>query len=242
MWLPGLHKVVRWRIGRLRRRGASPEKRLGVAASYARLRRRDPNAWVLWGNMLIRHRRFAEAERALRQGLILHPTSDPDIGWLLARSLTNQSRFEEAREVLAEQVRVFPDSRLPWLGLAEVALRERRWDEGKGFIAESLARTSPTDVGGKYEAAILLSPIPGERARAIQLIEEAMEGGLPDHAGSHLLLGALLELEEDEDARRHLDQAEALWDGPGDFLEDLSRTRHVLSDPHAAFDETSTGA
>jgi hypothetical protein len=48
---------------------------------------------------------------------------------------------------------------------------------------------------------------------------------------SHLLLGALLELEEDGAAVAHLEKAEALWEGPGDFAEELHRTRSVLRNP-----------
>jgi len=145
--------------------------------------------------------------------------------------MASQSRLREARELLAEQARVFPQSRLPVNGLAEVALRERRWDEAKMRIEDALQRTAPGDVGGTYEAARLLAPIPGERARAIRLIGDAIEGGLPPHALPHLTLGVLLELEGDVNAQKHLREAECLWDGPGDFAEELRRTRNVLRDP-----------
>jgi uncharacterized protein HemY len=229
VWLPGLYKVVRWRIERLRRKGATFERRVMVAANYVRLRPADPHGWIMWGNMLVRHGNYAEAERVLRQATTRHPRAEPVIGWLLARSLTNQDRLEEARELVTEQARVFPKSRLPVIGLAEVALRERRWDEAKGCIEDALARTAPTDVGGTYEAARLLALIPGERARAIGLIREAMEGGLPPNALPHLTLGILLEREGDSDAQKHLREAESLWDGPGDFAEALDRTRRVLT-------------
>lgn len=240
MWIPGLYKGVRWWIGHLRRRGAAPEKRVRIAARYARLRPRDPHAWILWGNILVRQAKYQEAERVLRQGLIIHPRSNPDIGWLLARSLTNQSRLREARELLEDQALLFPDSRLPWLGLAEVALREGRWRQAKAFIGDSLMRTPSFDVGGKYEAAGLLSAIPGERAHAIALIKEAMEGGLPNHALPHLLLGALLELEGDADAgQQHLREAETLWDGADGFEDALRNAREILENPDKIRDITA---
>jgi tetratricopeptide (TPR) repeat protein len=231
LWLPELYKVVGWRIGRLQGKRATFERRVTVAAGYVRLRPGDPHGWIIWGNMLVRHGDYEEAERVLRRAMSRHARADAAIGWLLARSLTNQSKLGEARELLEEQAGVFPSSRLPLIGLAEVALRERRWDEAKMRIEDALQRTAPTDVGGTYEAARLLAPIPGERARAIRLIRDAIEDGLPPNALPHLTLGVLLELEGDADAQEHLREAESLWDGPGDFAEELRRTRNVLTDP-----------
>jgi tetratricopeptide (TPR) repeat protein len=196
-----------------------------------RLRPRDPQGWIIWGNMLVRHGDYEEAERVLRQAMIRHPRADAATGWLLARSLTNRSRLREARELLEEQGRVFPGSRLPMIGLAEVALRQGRWDEAKVRIEDALRRTAPTDVGGKYEAARLLAPIPGERRRAIEFLKQAMEDELPPHALPHLTLGVLLELEGDAEAQKHLQEAESLWEGPRDFAEEHRRTRDVLEDP-----------
>lgn len=161
MWLPGLYKVVQWRIERMRRKGATFERRVMVAANYVRLRPGDPHSWIIWGDMLIRHGNYAEAERVLRQAMTRHPEAEPAIGWLLARSLTNQDRLEEARQLVTEQARVFPKSRLPTIGLAEVAIRERRWDEAKARIEDALERTDPTDVAGTYQAARFLALIPG---------------------------------------------------------------------------------
>jgi predicted Zn-dependent protease len=73
------------------------------AANYVRLRRADPRGWIMWGNMLVSHAHYAEAERVLRQAMIRHPRAEPAIGWLLGRSLTNQDRLEEARELVTEQ-------------------------------------------------------------------------------------------------------------------------------------------
>jgi tetratricopeptide (TPR) repeat protein len=231
LWFPDLSKVVQWRIRRLRQKGASFERRIKVAENYVRRRPGDPHGWIIWGNMLVHHGDYEEAERVLRQAMIRHPRADAAIGWLLARSLTNRSRLEEARELLEEQGRVFTGSRLPMLGLAEVALREGRWDEAKVRIEDALRRTAPTDVGGRYEAIRLLAPIPGERRRAIELLKQAMEDELPPHALPHLTLGVLLELEGDAEAQKHLREAESLWEGPGDFAQEHRRTRDVLEDP-----------
>ncbi len=228
MRVPGLHKVVSWRLGQLRRRGASLERRIDVAERYARLQPRDPYAWAIWGNLLARNGRYEEAERVLRRGLELHPHAFPAIGWLLAKSLTNQSRFPEARAVLDEQVRAFPDLPLPRLGLAEIELVEHRWDIAKTLIDEALERTSSGDAVAWYEAARLLALVPGERTRAIGLIEDAMQAGLPSWSDPHLVLGVLLELEGNQGADEHLEQAEALWEGPKDFAAALRNAREAL--------------
>lgn len=230
MWLPGLIKIFRWRIRRLWRKGSDPDRQVKVAAAYVRIRPGDPRGWALWGAELTRHGRYEEAENVLRRGLDRHPRSDPDIGWMLARALSNRTEFAEARELLVEQARIFPVNRLPWLGLAEVALRERRFDEAMSFAEEALERTSSIDTTGKYEAAMLLAPIPAARARAVSLLREVVEivEGLPNESLPNLTLGELLELAGDEEAPKYIARAGAAWKAPFDFEETLRRDRELF--------------
>jgi tetratricopeptide (TPR) repeat protein len=230
MWLPGLIKVFRWRIARLRRQGSEPEKRIRVAAAYVRLRPSDPQGWALWGHLLNKYERYEEAEQVLRRGLAHHPRSNPDIGWVLARALSNRSKFAEARELLLEQAGIFPDNRLPWLGLAEVALRQRHWDEVIAFAENALARTSSINPTGKYEAAILLAPIPAARARAVALLREVVEAveSSPAESMPSLLLGQLLELDGNPEASIYLERARATSKSPVDFEETLRLDREMF--------------
>lgn len=230
MWLPGTSSLLRWRIRRLRRKGVTPERLVEAAATYVRFRARDPNGWIIWGNMLIHDGRLEDAERVLREGLNRHPRVDPLLGCLLARSLRMQSRLEEARAVLSEQVRDFPSSRLPRLEIAEVALVAKQWEDARARLNETLDRTPSTDARGMLEAARLLALIPQERGRAISILKESV-GALPDDPVSQLELGAMLEVEGDEDARLHLQEAEARWEGPGSFSETLEHARRVLRGP-----------
>ena len=235
MWLPGLIKLFIWRMNRLWRNGAPPEEQAKVAASYVRLRPKDPRGWALQGNALIRADRFEEGEQVLRRGLALHPGSDPDLGWLLARALTNQSRFDEARTLLAQQAETFSESRLPSLGFAEVALRQRRVNEALTFLDEALARTGGVDHAGKWEAAVLLALIPAGRDRAEILLREIIDAR-PNHAQSHELFGSLLRRRGDPKSTQHLDRARALWKSPIDFDKFVEESTRALGnferDPH----------
>jgi len=230
MWLPGLIKIFRWRMKRLSRKGSDPDRQVKVAAAYVRIRPGDPQGWALWGAQLTRYGRYEEAENVLRRGLDRHPRSDPDIGWVLARALSNQSRFAEARQLLLEQAEIFPDNRLPFLGLAEVALRERRFEEAMSFAEKALERTSSIDLTGKYEAAVLLAPIPASRARAVSLLREVVgvAKGLPNESLPNLMLGELLELDGDPEASTYLERARATWNGPLDFEETLRGDRELF--------------
>jgi hypothetical protein len=49
--------------------------------------RMSPRAWVIWGNVRFRRDDYAGVEEVLRRGLTLHPSADPDLGWLLARAV-----------------------------------------------------------------------------------------------------------------------------------------------------------
>ena len=51
MWLPDLWRIPNSLAKRALRRG-SPDKANAIVARYARLRPRDPHAWLLWANVL----------------------------------------------------------------------------------------------------------------------------------------------------------------------------------------------
>lgn len=116
---------------------------------------------------------------------------------------------------------------MPKLGLAEVALFERRWDEAMSLAREALKRTSPVDFAAKYETALILAPIPAARAKAVTLLKDAIEG-VPSDPMSHMLLGELLELAGDADSLMYLQRARELWQAPIDFDEALRRDRESL--------------
>lgn len=133
----------------------------------------------------------------------------------------------EARRLLSEQAEIFPDSRLPPLGLAEVALRERRWNDAIAYAEESLARSSSIDAVAKYETALVLAPIRTARDRAVSLLRDVVEVA-PNEPLPNVTLGELLELDGDPDAPKYVDRARSTWKAPIDFDEFLRDTRESL--------------
>src|SRR6266508_6120888 len=107
---PSVESVER-RIASAWRRGDT-EAQDRIAANFARRRPDEPRAWAIWANARLKARDNAGAEAVLRDGLKLHPSADPDLGWLLAKALAGQGREDEARRILLEQTHRFPDSRL----------------------------------------------------------------------------------------------------------------------------------
>jgi tetratricopeptide (TPR) repeat protein len=162
-----------------------------VAASYARKRPDDSRAWVIWGNVRFRRDDYAGAEEVLKRGLALHPSATPDLGWLLARAVGAQGRSADAKEILEAQVTTFPDSRVPYLGLLELA-DSGHWDEANHLADETQARTSSGDFAGKYKFAFELVKIPGRRDDAISLLREVVEA-IPWQPDPLLILGTVLE-------------------------------------------------
>jgi tetratricopeptide (TPR) repeat protein len=211
-WFSPSVETVRRRIRKAWSRGDA-EGQERIAAAYARRRPDEPLAWVLWGNVRFKQRDFPGAERVLREGLALHPSADPDLGWLLARVVSAQRRPEEAKDILEEQARLFPRSRLPHLGLLELAIEASDWEEATRLAEETDARTPENSYAGKHELAYQLMQIPGRSDDAIallrQIVEIVTEPGPPT-----LLLGLLLERKGDPESQRFIDLARRAWRAP----------------------------
>jgi tetratricopeptide (TPR) repeat protein len=222
-WFPPSTETVNRRIRKAWRRGdvAAQEQ---IAASYARKLPYEPRAWVIWGNVRFRQDDYPGAEEVLRRGLALHPSADPDLGWLLARAVGARGRSDEAKEILEAQVTTFPDSRLPYLGLLELAVYSGDWDEANRLADETQARTSSDDFAGKYELAFELVTIPGRREQAISLLREVVEA-MPRQPDALLILGTVFEKAGDPEAGKFIDLARRNWKGPTPFEEVLARRR-----------------
>jgi tetratricopeptide (TPR) repeat protein len=231
MWLPDLYKLIARRMNHYWRRGES-ERGERVAARYARWRPGDPHAWALCGNVLLQQRRYEKAERVLRRGLERHPIVDPDLGWLLSQALASQKKFTEARELLKRQSEIHPESRPPHLGLLEIAVRQERWDESRNLADEVLARTRSYDYGGRYELALRLMPVPGERKRAESLLEDAIVG-MPNFSLATATLGVLLEGSDDKRAGELIDRARKDWISPNAFEDFVAHVRRNVGSPLA---------
>jgi tetratricopeptide (TPR) repeat protein len=222
-WFTPSVETVHRRIASAWRRG-NTEAQEKIAAKFARRRPDEPRAWAIWGNTRIKTRDYAGAEIVLREGLRLHPSGDPDLGWLLARALTALDRTDEARVVLQEQMRVFPESRLPYFGLLELAVARGDWDEAVRLADETAARTSANDYAGRHELAFALIHIPARRDEGISLLRE-IAPVLGEPGPAFLMLGTVLEKLGDADAPMFIAQARKVWRAPIPFEEALAVQR-----------------
>jgi tetratricopeptide (TPR) repeat protein len=224
-WFAPSAETVERRIAKSWRHGdtAAQER---IAASYARKRPDEPRAWLIWGNVRFRRDDYPGAEEVLRRGLTLHPSADPDLGWLLARAVGAQGRSVEAKEILEAHVATFPGSRLPYLGLLELAVDSGDWDGANRLADETQARTSSDDFAGRYELAFELVKIPGRREQAISVLREVVEAS-PQQPDPQLILGTVLEKAGDPEAGKFIDLARRNWKGstPDPFDVVLARRR-----------------
>ena len=228
-WLAPSTETVERRIRRAWRLGDTDAQER-IAASYARKRPDEPRAWVIWGNVRFRRDDYVGAEEVLKRGLDLHPSADPDLGWLLARTVLAQGRSVEAKEILDTQVTTFPDSRLPYLGLLELAVESGDWDEADRLAVEARTRTPPGDFVGKYELAFDLVRIPGRLEEAISDLREVVDA-IPRDPDPLLFLGTVLEKTGDPEAEKFIDLAQEMWKGPTPtpFDEVLARRRSYIA-------------
>jgi tetratricopeptide (TPR) repeat protein len=220
---------VKHRIASAWRRGDT-EAQERIAANFVRRRPDEPRAWAIWANVRLKARDYAGAEKVLRDGLRLHPSADSDLGWLLARVLAAQGREEEARQVLQEQRSLFPDSRLPFLGLLELAVERGDWDEAVRLADETVARTHEGDYAGKHELAYELIHIPTRREEGISLLRR-IAPALRDPGPVLLMLGTVLEKAGDPEGAKFIARARRAWNAPVPF-EDALAEKHAYVEKH----------
>jgi hypothetical protein len=170
----------------------------------------------------------------LREGLRLHPSADPDLGWLLAKVLAAQDREEEAAKFLREQMRVFPRSRLPYLGLLRLAVKRRDWDEAVQLADETDARTPNDDYPGQHELAFELMHIPSRWREGVLLLRP-IAAGFQDPGQPLLLLGTVLENSGDPEGARFIDRAREAWNAPIPFDTALAQMRAYVKEQMPAF-------
>lgn len=237
MWFPGFYRVVGWRLNRATRRNnlAKAER---IAASYAKRRPRDPHAWLMWALVAYKAggvppptpnealvRTLEHVERILRQGLELHPDSI-ELAAKLAGSLSGQGRYQEAElEWTALQAR-HPEFPVAYVGRARLAATWGNYEESKELAEEAMKR-SP-DPGTQEDLATSLLYVPGERRRAIELLERAVK--VTKNPATHVLLALLVEDEDPARAQEHLGKAaRGLPQGSDRLDREIARTRAVLA-------------
>jgi hypothetical protein len=132
--------------------------------------------------------------------------------------------------VLQEQRRLFPDSRLPYLGLLELAVERGDWDEAVRLADETAARTHEGDYAGKHELAYQLIHIPMRKEEGITLLRQ-IAPALRDPGPALLMLGTVLEKVGDPDGAKFIAEAREAWNAPIPF-EDALAERRVHVDNH----------
>jgi uncharacterized protein HemY len=211
MWFPGLDDYIARQITRAwRHRGERAAER--IARRYARLRPKHPGAQALLGNLLVRTDRHQEADALLTRFREAHRPTDPEVGWVLAQALIGQRKLDVARQMLEEERKTFPNSRLPYLALAEIAARDNGMEEALRLAAEAEARTEPTDYGGQWELAVLLSAFPQTLSNAEILARRAADR-LPHDGVVQLHMAELLELRGDPESEVYIERARRSWNG-----------------------------
>jgi tetratricopeptide (TPR) repeat protein len=219
---PSVESVER-RIASAWQRGDT-EAQERIAANFVRRHPDEPHAWAIWANVRLKARDYAGAETVLRDSLRLHPSADPDLSWLPARVLAAQDREEEARRLLQEQRRLFPDSRLPYLGLLELAVERGDWDEAVRLADETAARTHEGDYAGRQELAYQLIHIPTRRDEGITLLRQIAPALRPP-GPALLILGTVLEKVGDPEGAKFIAKARKEWNAPIPFVDALAERR-----------------
>jgi predicted Zn-dependent protease len=201
---------------------------LRLARRYTWLFEGDPNSWDALAKVLMELEDFEEAEQALRRGLRAAPS--PLLKHRLAELLTGLSRSEEARAVVDELMTEAPGSPWPYQDMAYLALYDEGPEVAKDYALQALARASPRYSWTEYEVAKILLFIPGERDRAIKLLQ-AFSEKRPEEALPHVLLAAILEKSDPDAIKRHAEIAESLYgtDSARKVQEDIQTFRSLYA-------------
>lgn len=231
MFLPDLWKVI-WRRASRHVRGGHPDRAAGLLNRYVRLRPRDQMGWIMRGLLAKDHEGAPTSRKVeiLREG-VRRAGSGHDLSLSLGYALVHLfeetgdvALLEEARVHFQRQLEEQPSSPRPHLGLAFVAVAEERESDAFDYVNQARDRVSATadhpDGYDSYWAAIRLLLNCGREGRATAV------GWLCQSSERHqgwaeppLVLGVVLEREEPEVARRHLDEGRSRWSGSADDLE-----------------------
>ncbi len=219
MFLPGLGVFVRRQASRLWQRGHR-QAAIRLATWLVRI-----------SDYLIHDKQYGRDEAILQGALERHPGTG-ELRYQMARVLAEQSRQEEASRILEAQRQADPDSLFPYLGLADLAAARRDCEEAMKQAAMARPRIPSTYPWAKLHLATDLFFCLEARQDVKSLLSEAIDSLPTSHpmaAGSHFLLGALLEHDGMPEAADNLKFARRHWNRASDFEEHLQQTRRLLA-------------
>lgn len=252
MWLPDLWKIYAWLSNRALRRG-EVDRAVEITARFARMRPKDPNAWILWSRMctelVAAQEGFAAAfdegrpwppgsldsvEEILDQGLVALPRNR-ELRIELAqvclmrfyRERTN-NKLEQAKGVLTELYLEGSPEPEVLMGLCDIAQLKQDWPEFDRLVDDverSFSRTLVLEFLGALISTLCFSP--NGHPRAEQMTRKIIELE-PRHPAYHMTLGLLLEREDPEGAVREFALGRELM-GEKKFEAGLREMREVFS-------------
>lgn len=212
MLLPGIYRVLVWRVRHLRSQGRDAEA-LSAVLRYVRRRATDSEGWVLLGECGLSIGATNTLVRELPTGIALHP-SDPRLRFLLIDALASQRRYEEAEAIRADLIALDPDSFFPYLAGVLLASRQGRWADAVSAGGAASARIPDNWPWASWQLGLMLADVPGGEEIARRSLEAAT-ARLP-HASSmyplaHLRLAAMLGSDDPARAAEHERIARRHW-------------------------------
>lgn len=214
-----------------------------VARLYARLRPKDPHAWLLWSSVEETYwAEEASREKVLRRGLAANPRSI-ELAVALAQCLVRQRREDEAEPILQRCRAEDAASMWPYIGLMEMSWWSGRFTVAKIYArqAEMRLRFDPEDLSDVWaltDQLIKLSELEWAASILRRMVDQK-----PISADPYILLSLLLEDVDESESAKLMSQARRRWTGKrktlGQQTEDLREWLQECSEPLATFKSRS---
>ena len=191
---------------------------MSIAARYAQLRPKDPQAWLHWAWLVDQQGQPWGSSGLLRQGFEHNPGS-LELGVALAEALIHEDKDSEAYETLEalrSQHGKAPD---PLVLMARLAFMANNKTEAERILAVAVDRINPKKpADAAFEIGALYALL-GRQDQAIVFLDTVEKRSF--RTGPHLLLAVLRENRDPISARKHLAAARYYWEGPRSELAEL---------------------
>jgi tetratricopeptide (TPR) repeat protein len=147
------------------------EEGCGYLREAVQLNPKDPEAWQVYGTMLLKYRYFARALGPLREAVRLKP-DDPIAQHNLGFTLARQGQLGEAIERFQEAVRLKPCYAEAHNSLGLALLHQQRWEQAVSPLRKAVA-ADPTFAEGRHNLGLALLQL-GQTAEAEAELAQAV--------------------------------------------------------------------